>query len=75
MLGSGRNGGSSKLNVSNGVVGSNGGSGKLSVDACTCTFTRISKLAVNVNVCGSTHCCGCVVNGSNAKAAFGVILL
>ena len=47
--------------------GGNGGSGKLSVDACTCMI----NVALNVNVCGSTLCCGCVVNGSITMAAFG----
>ena len=42
-----------------------GGSDKLSVDACTCT-----NIALDVDVCGSTHCCECVVNGSISMAAF-----
>ena len=69
MLGNGKNGGSGKLNVFECVVG---GSGKLSVDACTCTYTctRTSNVALSFNVCGSAHCCGCMVNGSIAKAAF-----
>ena len=44
------------------VVGRNG---KLSVNACACT-----NVVLHVGVCGSAHCCGCVVNGSIAKAAF-----
>ena len=43
-----------------------------SVNACTCTCMRISNVALNVT---STHCCGCVVNGSIAKTAFCVLLL
>ena len=39
MLRTGKNGGSGKLNVSNGVVGRNGGS----VDACTCICTCTNK--------------------------------
>ena len=50
-----------------------GGSGKLSVDTCTCTGTCTSDVALSVDVCGSAHFCGCVVNGSNAKAAFWVV--
>ena len=49
-MGSGKNGGSGKLNVSACVVDRNGGSGKLSVDACTCTCicTRTSNVALSV---------------------------
>ena len=56
--------GSGKLNVSDCVAGRNGGSGKLSIDACTGTNV------LHVSVCGFAHCCGCVINGSIAKAAF-----
>ena len=61
MYGNGKNGGSGKLNVSDVVVG---GSGKLSVNACTCTF-KTSNVALSVNVCGSSHCCGCLINCNN----------
>ena len=33
------------------------------IGVITCTCTK------NVNVCGSTHCCGCVVNGNVAVVA------
>ena len=66
----GKNGGSGKLNDSDCVVGRNGGNGESSVEACTCTCTRTSNVGLSVDVCGSAHCSGCVVNGSNAKAAF-----
>ena len=70
MLENGKNGGSGKLNVSDCVVDGSG-TCKLSVDACTCTCTctRTSNVALSVNVCGSAHCSGCMVNGSIAKAA------
>ena len=57
-MGSGKNGGSGKLNVSDCVVGR---SGTLSVDSCLGTCTSV--VALSVDVCGSAHCCGCVVNG------------
>ena len=36
----------------------------IGVITCTCTTIHL-----NVNVCGSTHCCGCVVNGNVAVVA------
>ena len=36
----------------------------ISVTTCTCTNVHL-----NVNVCGSTHCCACVVNGNVAVVA------
>ena len=30
-------------------------------------YMYVYKDSLCVDVCGSAHCCGCVVNGSNAK--------
>ena len=35
------------------------------IDACTCTHNSVD---LHVNVCGSAHCYGCVVNGDVAMA-------
>ena len=37
------------------------------------TCTQILNVALKINVCGSAHCCGCMVNGSIAKTAFWVL--
>ena len=34
-----------------------------------------SNVDLHVNVCGSTYCCGCLVNGSVAMVAVIIILL
>ena len=41
------------------------------IDACTCTCTCTGtfSIALSIGVCGFTHCCGCMVNGSIAKTA------
>ena len=54
-------------------ISRNGKKGKLShssdvVDACTCKCTH-TTVDLCVNVCGSVHCCGCVVNDNIAMAA------
>ena len=39
------------------------------------TLTLIQLYVHPVNVCGSAHCCGCVVNGNVAMAACGVLCI
>ena len=42
------------------------------VGVASLVMTHVHELVqeFNVDVCGSAHCCGCIINGSIAKTAF-----
>ena len=60
------------------VNGRNGNKGKLShsidvVDVCSCACTH-NNVDLHVNVCGSAHCCGCMVNGQPVEYHYALTL-